>query len=833
VSALGRVVRAGVGRRRLQTAVMILTTLVAVTASVVAAGVLTASRAPFDHAMAEQRGAHLTARFDGAKVTGAQLTATADVSGVTAAAGPFRTLSLRPRTASGSGRMPAGTTLPALTVAGRADAGGPVDRLDLVAGSWATRPGQIVLAEGDTPLRPGTRLEFPDLPGSPTLTVVGLARSVTGTADAWVTPTQAEALTAKNSAPGYEMLYRFRNAGTDAQVSAGRAAIGAAVPESALTGTRSHLAVKQEQLANALAFVPFVAAFGVLGLAMSVLIIGIVVSGAVGSATRRIGILKSLGFTPAQVVRAYVTQALLPAAIGCALGVALGNVLAGPVLGDVEDVYSTAPASIPWWIDVVAPAVALALVAGAALVPALRAGRLRTVEAITVGRTSGAGRRRGARRRAGGLPLLRRLPLSRPTRPGPAHGTATATARGSRTARLAARLPLPRPRPVSLGLARPFTRPARSVATAAAVACAAVTVTFAAGLALTLGAVQSHRMLDSAAPVVVDAGGGQGPPGAETVPAPGQRTARQADPADVAAALNAQQGTRRYYGTAQAEVSASGITGRTTVAAYEGDSSWAAPQLVSGTWLTGPGQAVVTDRFLDAAGVRVGDTVTLTENGRHTTVRIVGEAFFTQDDGMTLLTPASTLTALGLDADPTRFHVQPEPGTAQGDYLTSLNEALADKGAFARPGGDNASSVVAAMDALIAMLTLLLVAVAGLGVLNTVVLDTRDRVHDLGVFKALGMTPRQTVGMVLTSVAAIGLLASAVGVPAGVALHHCVTPLMGDAVGMNLPAPYIAVYAAPALALLALGGLLIAVGGALLPAGWAARTDTATALRTE
>ena len=38
MSALGKVVRAGVGRRRMQTAVMILTTLVAVTASVVAAG---------------------------------------------------------------------------------------------------------------------------------------------------------------------------------------------------------------------------------------------------------------------------------------------------------------------------------------------------------------------------------------------------------------------------------------------------------------------------------------------------------------------------------------------------------------------------------------------------------------------------------------------------------------------------------------------------------------------------------------------------------------------------------------------------------------------------
>lgn len=72
--------------------------------------------------------------------------------------------------------------------------------------------------------------------------------------------------------------------------------------------------------------------------------------------------------------------------------------------------------------------------------------------------------------------------------------------------------------------------------------------------------------------------------------------------------------------------------------------------------------------------------------------------------------------------------------------------------------------MIVAMDALIGMLTLMLVVVAGLGVLNTVVLDTRDRVHDLGVFKALGMTPRQTVAMVVTSVAGVGLLAGLLAV---------------------------------------------------------------------
>ncbi|MEU9266765.1 ABC transporter permease [Streptomyces sp. NPDC048251] len=794
MSALGRVVRAGVGRRRVQTAVMIMTTLMAVTASFLAAGLLVASQAPFDHAFAQQRGAHLTARFDGAKATAAELTATAHAKGVTAAAGPFRTVAVRARTASSSDILPEGVDLPPVTVAGRADAGGGVDRVDLVSGTWLTGPGQIVVAKDMLPVEPGARLTFPDAPGGPTLTVVGVARSVTGTADAWVTPARAASLAAPGGTPEYEMLYRLAAAGTDAQVAAGRAAITAAVPKGALTGSQSYLTVKQEETANAKAFVPFLAAFGVLGLLLSVLVIGIVVSGAVGAATRRIGILKSLGFTPAQVVRAYVGQALVPAAVGCALGLVVGHLLAVPVLAEVGEAFDGPAASIPLWIDVAVPATALALVACAALVPALRAGRLRTVSAITTGRTPGTGRGRLARRLTGRLAV---------------------------------------PRAVSLGLAGPFARPARSATMAAAVVFGAAAVTFGVGLALTLGAVQSGRMLNSAGSVVVGTGGGQAPPGAQAVHVGGGPEEPKADPAEIAAALRAQQGTGRFYGTTQAEVSASGITGATTVVAYQGDASWVGPPMVSGDWLDGPGQAVVTTRFLKAAGIRVGDTVTLTEQGRHVTVRIVGEAFFTEGEGMELLTPTSTLTALGLDATPGQYNVETEPGTDLTRYLTALNDRLDPLGAVALANTDDESSVIVAMDALIGTLTLMLVVVAGLGVLNTVVLDTRDRVHDLGVLKALGMAPRQTVTMVVTSVAGIGLVAGAVAVPVGVALHHYVTPLMGDAVGMTLPPSHVAVYDAPELALLALGGLVIAVAGALLPAGWAARTRTATALRTE
>jgi putative ABC transport system permease protein len=309
------------------------------------------------------------------------------------------------------------------------------------------------------------------------------------------------------------------------------------------------------------------------------------------------------------------------------------------------------------------------------------------------------------------------------------------------------------------------------------------------------------------------------------------------DPAAVAATIAAQPGTGRSYGVAQTELSVIGITGTTNVVAHLGDSSWAARPMISGTWFSGPGEAVVDTQFLQIADVRIGDTVTLTDDGLtdggHTaTVRIVGE-MFDGESSVDLLTDTSSLAGLGLDLTPSRFDVDLKPGTDLVSYVRALDEALQPIGGHAEANIGENSEVIATMTALIATLTLMIAIVAILGVLNTVVLDTRERVHDLGVFKALGMTPRQTITMVVTSVAGIGLVAGLVGVPIGIALHHYVVPLMGDAVRTGIPHAYLAVYHLPELVPLALGGLVIATAGALLPAGWAARTRTATALRTE
>ncbi|MFI6106324.1 FtsX-like permease family protein [Streptomyces sp. NPDC051310] len=798
--ALGRVVRSGVGRRRVQTVVIALATMMAVASAVVAGALMVAAAAPFDHAFAEQRGAHITAQFDPATASAARLAETGRLDGVTASAGPYPSMAFRPVDR-------AGFRLPALTLVGRSGPHGDVDRVEVTSGRWAQRPGEIVLSssfEGPG-IEIGSALRTSDTADAPALSVVGFAVSSSRTADSWATPAQVAALASGGHPVMSQMLYRFDRAGTKEQILAARAKLAAAVGSGALLGTQSWLDTKRAADQGAAATVPFVTAFGVLGIVMSVIIVSSVISGAVGTGLRRIGILKAIGFTPREVVRAYVAQALVPASVGIVVGVVLGNLLAVPMLADTESMYGTVALSVAWWVDAAVPAAALLVVGLAALIPARRAGKLHTVEAIAVGRAPRTGRGQWAHRALGRLPL---------------------------------------PRPVTYGLATPFTHPVRALAMLLAVAFGTIAATFAVGLTSSLSAVGSSQDPESRAAVTVTtvkphtiappppppAGGGGESPSPVSGSVAGTSTPGAADPAEVRAALTSQAGLGSYYGKLPTEAAVAGVSGTVQISLYEGDARDGSYAMLSGHWITGKGQVVVPTRFLERTSTEVGDTVRVTYEKESADLRIVGESFDTSGN------------ELEIHADMADF-----PSARASTFLVTVKsgvsaEAFARKlAAVVRPLGGNATTVPPAeqkgvillMEAMALLLTLMLVCVAGLGILNSVVLDTRERVHDLGVCKAIGMTPRQTVSLVLAPVAAIGALGAVMGVPTGYVLHGLVMPVMGRAVGTGMPAPVLDVYSPVHMLLLGLGGVVLAVLGALVPVGWAARARAATALRTE
>lgn len=461
MSAVWRASRAAVKRRRVQTFVIGLVVLCSTTTVLLALGLLEAAASPFDKAYAAQRGAHVVAAFDTSKATTAQLEATARQPGVEAAAGPFEQAVL---TIPGDWLWMAGGSL---NVVGRADPAGPVDRVEILTGRWATAPGEIVVnfsSRGSpSPDLLSTKLTAP---GAPTLTVVGFATSMSKSAGGWVSPEQMAELRPTSA----QMLYRFEDSSTQAKLSTGLERATAGLPESALTSTQTYLTLKRTFSALVDAYLPFMTFFGVLGLLVSTLIVGNVVSGAVVSGYRHIGVLKALGFTPNQVVAVYLTMVGVPAVVGCVLGTLAGTALAGPILSVAFSGIETGPAVVDGigpWVYLVCLLGMPALVLLTALVPALRAHRLPAAEAISAG---------GAPRTGRGLRVQRALGSTR------------------------------LPRPVSLGLGQPFARPGRTLMTVAAIVLGVTTATLSTGLTSTMLALVNAGRGDGGTGIHVAAG---------------------------------------------------------------------------------------------------------------------------------------------------------------------------------------------------------------------------------------------------------------------------------------------------------------------------------------
>jgi putative ABC transport system permease protein len=256
---------------------------------------------------------------------------------------------------------------------------------------------------------------------------------------------------------------------------------------------------------------------------------------------------------------------------------------------------------------------------------------------------------------------------------------------------------------------------------------------------------------------------------------------------------------------------------------------------------------VVNTAFLSQSGLSVGDTATVTVGGpdarqpaqggapapTHTvTVTITGEVFHPGSNPSIIAGPG-TLPGVAVPANLDFYDVGLKPGTGVANYLRGLNGRLGGSGIWVAQVSDNGGTFYTFAIALIGLLALMVAVAAGLGVLNTVLMTTRDKVHDLGVFKALGMRPGQTIMMVVCGVIPPAVIAGAIAAPAAAALTTATITAMGGTAHTGIPSSFTDVFGPQRLAWLSLAALVIAVLGAVLPASWAARARPATALRTE
>lgn len=785
------VARAAVRRRRTQTALIGVIVMLCTAAMLVGIALLAAVSGPFDRTFAQLSGAHATAEFIGDKTTDAQVAATAHADGVVTSAGPFPLAMADPKRTDG---RPFG---PSVKIAGRSEQGGGIDNLQLTHGRWATGPAEIVLGShlrlGPEPERfMGDTLT---LPGVGTVTIVGMAYSVTQSADAWMLPDDVR----KIGATGYQMLYRFApvSAQTADQLTQRLAAVTAGIPADAVAGTNTYLTIRERAGQKAKTISSFITVFAALSLMVAVLVIANVVSGAVIAGFRSIGVLKAVGFTPGQVTGAYLLMMTGPALVGCAVGAVLGNLAAVWLLGQFNTTYLLGVQNAPAPVLTVAVVIAIpALVALTALIPALRAGRQSATVALA-SQASSTGRGRGIQR------LLSRSRL---------------------------------PRSVSLGLALPVVRPARTLLTLVAIILGSATVVFATGLLASAQRLNDNLSHINDVQVQVYAP----PPGLSggvRVEEPGTRQqasgTQMTDP-EIEAFLRTTPGAKYVTSQRQADVAVGGLTESAAMYAYTGDSAHLGYEMLSGRWFSGAGEAVVSPEMLRLTGKSVGDTLNLTLDGHTAQVRIVGEAFTTHAEIHLDRASVSFLDTQEPERDqpgPTSFLIGLAPGTNAAQFLD--NVASGAKAGLIASYTETDQIGMAELMVVVGTLTIALVVVAGLGIAHTVVLNTRERRRDLAIVKAVGMTPGQVVVMAVTSMAALGLIGGVLGLPGGVAAQRAVMGLIAEADKTTYPQSILDVYAPAALAGLLLCGVVIAVLSALIPARRAARISTASALHSE
>lgn len=660
-------------------------------------------------------------------------------------------------------------------VQGRDDPGGSVDRVQIVEGRWVGAPGEIVLTRSlaaSNHIALGDRITSLATPQRPALSVVGEAVDVNpSTNRGWVASTQIGALTSSDALHGYAMAYRFRSAATRSDLRANVKEIEDALPAGSILYYNTYLDFRDAYSFNNSLILTFLLAFAALALGAVAVIVANVVTGAVLASYREIGILKAIGFTPQQVVLVFVIQMLTPAIAAAVVAIPMGALAAKPLLDAAADAMSLPPpTAFAPGIDALVLVVGLGIVATAAALPAWRAGRLNPVAAMSAG-TAPSGRWSASLHGRLGWWKL--------------------------------------PRPIAVGAGDAFARPLRGSLTAVAILVGVATLVFASGL---YAAILKFNDLFTSTNYQVTVSRFGGYSDAATV--------------DL---LQRQPGTNLVVGDRELELALPGQVDPIPARIMRGPSAQLGYRMAEGRWFAGPDEAVVGVVF-NPYHWRVGQSIDVVLEAAPLRIRVVGACYCF----FSLSMDWSTLAAVAPTAVPSNYFVQLRPGTDANAYVKSISAAEPDFVAPQVVGADSGFDIERALDLLVTVLALILAAIAALGVFNTLLLTTRERIRDLAILKAIGMTPGQVSAMVVTSACVLGLVGSVLGIPAGVVLYNYLVDAMARLANFTLSSSAFAIPFNPLqLAVLGLGGILVAVIGALLPARWAARFPIASVLNLE
>jgi putative ABC transport system permease protein len=122
---------------------------------------------------------------------------------------------------------------------------------------------------------------------------------------------------------------------------------------------------------------------------------------------------------------------------------------------------------------------------------------------------------------------------------------------------------------------------------------------------------------------------------------------------------------------------------------------------------------------------------------------------------------------------------------------------------------------------LFAMTLMVIIACAGIAVLNTLLASVLERIPEIAVLRAIGATQRQVVRSVVAEAVAVGLAGAALGTVAGWVLHRILTERVKEMTSFHIVYRFVPFGAVVAI----VAGLGVAALGASVPARRVARLD--------
>lgn len=466
------------------------------------------------------------------------------------------------------------------------------------------------------------------------------------------------------------------------------------------------------------------ALFGLVALGGALLAIGNAAGGRVLTQVQDLAMLKTLGFTPRQLVGTLIAEHAGLAVVGAGAGVLAARLLTVMLSRKLPVGLLVAVAPLPTaWV---------LLIAGA------------TVTAVLLA-TVGSGWRVG-----------RVWPMS-------GAGSSVPGGRLSRVTRAALLSRLP-PATV-LGARAAFTRLPHAAATIAGLALPVTMITIGIGFWATLDNVQQHPSQIGLAAALTVSPGSMGQQQTERLLA--------ADP-DVAA----------IYRSVTVSALLPGDTSAITTLGV-GNSRRPYPfHVVQGRLYHAPGEAVASQRLLDTVQhLRVGEYIRMPVGGVPVVFHIVGRIIEPEYGGQVLAYGIDTLTSAGAVPPPVSYSLVLRPAVTPTAATASLLHASG--GRLDVVQAVNPADSLGIVRPMLAGLFVVLALIALTSLLTASAVALRDHLRDVGALRAMGMTPRQVMSSLVTRTTVLAFVGTAGGMVCGIVLTPKLINVAGQAYGIG------------------------------------------------